>query len=174
MRREPPTIARLRQAYRPETVRILLVGESAPAGGTHYYLANSVLFSAVREAFVVVYGRQTPMGSAFLEFAASKGLWLVDLAAAPVDKLPQAERSASVRRGVPRLASVIGVAKPDFVVACLVSIANRVDQALDQSEVPAELVILPFPSWYRQAFVQGLATTVRRLRIRARTEAPPN
>ena len=43
--------AALRERYRPTRVTTLFVGESAPAGGTHFYLANSNLFRATREAF---------------------------------------------------------------------------------------------------------------------------
>lgn len=79
--------------------------------------------------------------------------------------------TAAVRRGVPRLAASIKAARPDIVIACLVSIGDLVAHGLDRSGVAAELVILPFPSWYREEFVQGLATSVRRIRIRARREA---
>ena len=165
--RDAAALAILRQTYRPDTVRILLVGESSPAGGTHYYYANSLLFGAIREAYVLAYGRRTPAGPAFLDFAASTGLWLVDLATTPVNNLPQPERLEAVRRGVPRLATTIRATAPDFVVACLVSIADQVALGLERSGVTAELVVLPFPSWHRQEFVRGLATTVRRLRTRA-------
>ena len=57
---------------------MLLVGESAPAGGSHFYLANSNLFRGVRQAFVEVYGARTPEGEAFLRFFQEHGYWLVD------------------------------------------------------------------------------------------------
>src|SRR5688572_24876523 len=47
---------RLRQAYRPEDVPLLFVGESAPAGGTFFYQADSNLFSAIHEACVRAFG----------------------------------------------------------------------------------------------------------------------
>jgi hypothetical protein len=43
-------------------VAVLLVGESAPVGGNHYYLANSLLFLAIQEAARRVYGSHVPEG----------------------------------------------------------------------------------------------------------------
>jgi hypothetical protein len=36
--------------------------------------------------------------------------------------------------------------------------------AVERSKVEAELVALPFPTWYRQAAVKGLAQVLRRAR----------
>ena len=66
-------IEELRGLYRPERVRLLLVGESSPAGGTHFYLANSNLFQATREAFVLALDETgIPSGGGFLEFFATQ------------------------------------------------------------------------------------------------------
>jgi hypothetical protein len=65
---DPPPIARRRRTFKPEKVRVLLIGESAPAGGTHFYLANSNLFRGIKVAFARVYGRSIPDGDPFLQF----------------------------------------------------------------------------------------------------------
>ncbi|MBF8290850.1 MAG: hypothetical protein HW391_1818 [Chloroflexi bacterium] len=96
-------IYRLRSRYRPAGVRVLFVGESAPAGGTHFYLANSNLFRATREAFGLGLDLPSPPdGSAFLEWFQGLGCWLVDIAERPVNRLPTVEREASVSQACGR------------------------------------------------------------------------
>ena len=151
-------------------MRILLVGESAPAGGTHYYRANSNLFTAVRDAVVRVYGASIPQGREFLDFAQSQGLWLVDLASEPVNHLARAERRRAVRAGIPRVARVIRASQPAVVVAMKTSIDGDVLEALAASGVNAKFVALPFPLMqWRPVFVSGLASVLRQDRRRRRT-----
>jgi hypothetical protein len=149
---------------------VLLVGESAPAGGTHYYLANSGLFHAIRQAARRVYGHRTPAGEDFLTFAKGRGIWLVDLAAQPVNDLDEDARRSIVRRGIPRIAKVIADCAPAFVVATGTTyVAGPAAQALERSKVEAELAELPFPTaWHRKEFVEGLARVLRRARRRDR------
>lgn len=155
-----------RRKYRPDNTVVLLVGESAPAGGTHYYLANSRLFHAIREAAGRVFGRRVPEGEDFLTFAQGLGIWLVDLAAQPVNYMDADARRSIVRLGIPRVAKVISDCDPAFVVAIGVTyVVGPAGQALERSNVDAELVELPFPTaWQREAFVKGLARVLRRAR----------
>ena len=160
-----------RRTYRPDRTVVLLVGESAPAGGTHYYLANSRLFHAIREAARRVYGRRVPEGEDFLTFAQGRGIWLVDLAAQPVNDLDDDARRSIVGRGIPRIAKVIADCAPAFVVAIGTTyVAGPAAQALERSKVEAELAELaelPFPTaWHREEFVEGLARVLRRARRR--------
>lgn len=46
----------LRMRFRPDQVRWLFVGESSPAGGTHFYRGDSNLFRATRAAFARALG----------------------------------------------------------------------------------------------------------------------
>ena len=155
----------LRTLYRPERVLVLLVGESAPAGGTHYYLANSNLFFAIREAFVRVYGAKTPEGDEFLSFARDRGTWLIDLAVGPVNHLRGSERRAAVRRGAERAIRLVRETDPRFVVSIKASIAAVVEECVAASGSGAECIALPFPLMqWRAGFVEGLATVLRRSR----------
>jgi hypothetical protein len=161
------TIVNRRRAYRPDPVVVLLVGESAPAGGTHYYLANSLLFLAIQEAARRVYGGRVPNGEDFLAFAQDHGIWLVDLAAQPVNDLNEVDRRSLVRRGIPRIATGIADCAPAFVVAIGTTyVAGPAGQALERSKADAELMTLPFPTWRREEFVDGLARLLRRARRR--------
>jgi hypothetical protein len=161
-------IADRRRTYRPDRTVVLLVGESAPAGGTHFYLANSRLFHAIAESTRRVYGRRVPEGEDFLAFAQHLGVWLVDLANQPVNDLDEETRRSIVRRGIPRIAKVIADSVPAFVVAIgTTHVAGPAAQALERSNVEAELSVVPFPTaWHRDEFVEGLARVLRRARRR--------
>ena len=160
-----PAIARRRRAYKPAKVWVLLIGESAPAGGTHFYLANSNLFRGVREAFTRVYGRSTPEGDAFLRFFQHHGYWLIDLADEPVNRLDDQPRRHLVENGVRRVSKTIIESQPAIVVVVKKSIERQARTALALSGDEADLVALPFPAMgWQSAFAAGLARVVRRAR----------
>jgi hypothetical protein len=140
-------IDELRERYRPEAVTTLFVGESSPAQGTHFYRANSNLFRATRAAFASAYGEDNaPNGEAFLRYFRDQGCWLVDIADAPVNRLPNGERRAAVERGVERLAELIRETRPAQVVAVKRDIADPVRRALTLGDAEATpLAVLPFP-----------------------------
>lgn len=160
-----PAIARRRRAYKPEKVWVLLVGESAPAGGTHFYIANSNLFRGVRDAFTRVYGRSIPEGDAFLRFFQHHGYWLIDLADEPVNRLDDQPRRHRVENGVRRVSKTISESQPAVVVVVKKSIERQARRALALSGDEADLVALPFPAMgWQSAFAAGLARVVRRAR----------
>src|SRR4051812_20336030 len=47
----PSAAERTRRKYKPDDIRVLFIGESPPAGGEFFYLANSALYYATRQAF---------------------------------------------------------------------------------------------------------------------------
>jgi hypothetical protein len=61
----------------------------------------------------------------------------------------------------------------DYVDRGSVTAGVPAAQALERSKVEAELVAMPFPTWYRQAFVEGLARVLRRARRRKKQSEPP-
>lgn len=165
-RRSEPDVERLRGRYRPERVRLLLVGESSPSGGTHFYRANSNLFRATREALRRATGiGEVPEGAGFLEWFQSLGFWLVDLAEEPIDDLPADERAAAVAAGVPRLARVIRNTAPERIVGVKTSIGPNLWDAVRQAGVDEGMVdVLPFPLYqWRNAYVERLAAIVRQV-----------
>ena len=148
----------LRERYRPERIDILLVGESRPAGGTFFYLANSKLYYATHEAFQLALG-PVPTGDAFLELLQARGVWLYDLADAPVDRMRGRPRRDAVRARVSDLVRLLRESQPRLVVAIKKDIAATVRQALEDAELDAErLRVLPFPLYqWRRDYVRGLA-----------------
>lgn len=170
--REPPAsyasspdaigeIDSLRARFRPERVRWLFVGESSPAGGTHFYRADSNLFRATRAGFARALGADVPDGPAFLHWFRAWGGWLVDLADHPVNRLDQIERSAAVAAGTGRLAQTIRDARPEVIACVKASIATHVRTAAADAGFTGRIVELPFPvrKW-TASYVEGLATAL--------------
>ena len=155
-------IAELRGQFRPNKVTTLFVGESSPAGGTHFYRANSNLFRATREAFALAFGEEEVLsGPRFLHYFRDHGSWLVDLADRPVNQLPEDQRQAGVEKGIGRLAEVIRQTKPDRIVAVKATIGRAVREAARLSGFTGELVELPFPvRQWRARYVDLLASTL--------------
>ena len=148
----------LRQRYRPDDIVVLFVGESAPAGGTFFYQADSNLFRATREACTLAFGN-VPDGPAFLWWFRDKGFWLCDLADRPVNRNRGRPRKLEVNAGVAGLAAVIADAQPDFVVSVKTSIETEVRQAAERAGFAGNrIVVLPFPLYqWRDVYVRELA-----------------
>lgn len=152
-------IDQLREDFRPSDVRTLFVGESSPAGGTHFYRANSNLFRATHEAFEVAFGADAvPEGPRFLHWFRDQGCWLVDLADRPVNRLPGRPRKDAVDAGVDRLAGTIRETRPERIIVIKASIGKAVRQAADAAGHGGDVAELPFPvRQWRSLYVRQLA-----------------
>jgi hypothetical protein len=164
---ESPTIyatdnEQLRQAYRPDGVRWLLIGESSPASGRFFYRGDSNLFHAVRKAFEEAFGPM-PAGAAFLDEFRRRGGWLVDVVDRPVNRLRGRPRADAVDAGIDRLAKTVEETRPELVVAVKSTLEGVVRRAAQQAGIPPERVhALPFPErQWRAGFVSGLAALLR-------------
>lgn len=152
----------LRERYRPERIDILLVGESRPAGGTFFYLANSNLYYATHEAFQLALGPM-PAGDGFLDILRERGVWVYDLADAPVDRMRGRPRRAAVQARVADLVDLLRESRPRLVVAIKKDLASTVRQALQDADINGDrLRVLPFPLYqWRGDYVRGLAAVVK-------------
>lgn len=152
-------IDQLRDDFRPSEVRMLFVGESSPAGGTHFYRANSNLFRATNKSFALAYGAHVvPDGPRFLHWFRDQGCWLVDLADRPVNRLPGRPRKDAVDAGVDRLATTIRETRPERIIVIKASIAAAVRQAGHAAGYEGEIVELPFPvRQWQSVYVRELA-----------------
>jgi len=136
----------LRRSYRPEQVRLLLVGESPPASGRFFYCANSILFYATRDAFARAYAREWATGGEFLEFFKSLGCYLDDLCLHPVNDLPWSERVEARSAAEEGLAGRIGEYAPQAVASVMYEIHGHVCRAASLAGMErAVAASLPFP-----------------------------
>jgi hypothetical protein len=159
-----PDYESLRHEYRPSVLQILLVGESRPAEGTFFYLANSNLFHATRAAFAAALGPM-PSGERFLRYLADRGVWLFDIADQPVDRLPGRPRKAAVSARIGNLVELLNETHPEIVVAIKRNLAPAIRQAMHAAGVHLDrLHVLPFPLYqWRREYVDGLSEIVRGL-----------
>jgi hypothetical protein len=171
----------VRQRFLPERVTVLFVGESPPAGGTFFYLANSKLYEATKEAFI----RAAPdlvRGSNFLERFAALGCYLDDLCLEPVNHLKMDNPLAEAKRlrlreeGEEPLASRIRQCAPSAIVVVMKGIEANVRRAATSANFSSIVIpALPFPSWkaHREQYVDELSNLVRSLRGRGLLRATP-
>ena len=153
----------LRQRHRPSRIDTLLVGESRPAGGTFFYLANSNLYYATHEAFQLALGPM-PAGEAFLGLLSERGVWLYDLADAPVDRMRGRPRRDAVRARASELVDLLRESCPRLVIAVKKDLAATVRQAMEDADLGRDrLHVLPFPLYqWRNEYVRGLAALIGR------------
>ena len=153
-----------RRQFKPDRVVTLFVGESAPAGGTHFYRASSNLFRATREAFASAFGPDAISdGPRFLRDFQDRGCWLVDLVDQPVNRLDDEERQALVSDGVAGLAQTLADVQPEHVIAVGATIDDEVRAAMNVAGVEADLLALPFPvRQWRAVYVRKLAEALHR------------
>jgi len=164
----------VRRQFLPEAVSILFVGESPPAGGTFFYLANSKLYDATKEAF----GLAVPdlvRGANFLEHFAGLGCYLDDLCLEPVNHLKldnplaKAKRIRIREQGEQALAVRIRDQAPDELVVVVKGIQANVRRAVALAEIEGAAVpALPFPGRqaHRDRYVDELASLLKSFRGR--------
>ena len=139
---------RLRERYRPRTVRILFVGEAPPASGRFFYHADSGLYRAIRDTFLAAFPgmRRTQ----FLDFFRSLGCYLVDLCGTPVDRMNLRSRQRICLAGEVRLGRVIRQLRPKVIVTVVRSIGINVRRAEQHANWSGPHFELPYPGrWHR-------------------------
>lgn len=156
----------LRERYRPERLRVLLVAESPPdpGGGEQRFfyspqLRADNLYRGVSQA---LYGDHDEIDildkPTVLDRIKADGYWLIDAVDEPVNKLSPGARARAIAASVPRLAERCVELAPEFgVILC----HGRVYAAAAQPLREAGVVILhdeplPFPlgNW-RAPFISG-------------------
>jgi hypothetical protein len=139
-------VERLRRRYRPQRVRVLFVGESAPAGGTFFYAENSTLYFETHEAFAKQFSKELADRS-FLELFHELGCYLDDLCLEPVNHLADLPRRQKRAEAETSLASRLREYRPLMVVAIgKTTAAPHVRAALERAGwAGAPLAIVPFP-----------------------------
>lgn len=159
-------IEELREKFKPEKVRVLLVGESPPAKGSFFY-DRSLMTTYTKNAFESALDETFPTNSEFFEHMKKIGFYLEDLSQVPVDKLPSAEREAKLVAESERFAGRVVQLNPDAVVIVLRKIEKIVRQALIKAGSTADVYVLPFPGNGHQTKYQAqLIPIIREYGIR--------
>ena len=137
----------LRARYRPNTIKVLFVGESAPAGGRFFYAGNSSAFREFRQALAPMIGGP----DLFLDRFRDAGLYLDDLVLTPVNHLTQREREARNAAAAPALAARIAIYRPRMIVGFAKRITLPLARAHALSGVECPLHVVAFPGNGQQA-----------------------
>jgi hypothetical protein len=161
---------RLRRQFRPPQVRLLFIGESAPASGRFFYSRDSGLYRAIRDAFRGIDPSIDDRN--FLTAFQASGCYLIDLCQEPVDRLDPQSRGAARAAGEHSLSVEIARTRPGAIAPLLRSIAANVSRAVSHSNWQGELIPLPYPGrWHRHrtAFIAALSPALHKLLLRRST-----
>lgn len=141
----------LRERYKPDEIKVLFVGESRPNSGKFFYKKDSILYSAMHEAF----GHPNE----FLDLLRANGFYLDDLIPYPVNRFKEDERECARRQHQVRLASRLSVYHPTYIITVMKRIKSHVDCAIQTAGIEfSHHYCLPFP-WndrFRAQFVHEL------------------
>lgn len=146
----------LRASYRPSKIKVLLVGESAPAGGAFFYKQSGQVHSQFRQALAPHTGDHPT----FIEAFQQAGFYLDDLVLEPVNWLSRSERKAIHAASVPSLASRLREYKAPLVVAFMKGIAQPVKAAIAASGTSCQFEVVPFPGNGRQGEFRSAMTAI--------------
>jgi hypothetical protein len=178
----------LRAQHRPLRLRILLIAESPPdpgAGVRRFFYSPELradnLYRGVAEA---LYGERNDVDArdkaAVVERIQTDGLWLIDAADRPVNKLAAAARRRAIREGVPRLVQRCRELAPELgVIICHGKVYAAAEPALRAAGVRVlHTEPLPFPlgNWRARFVRDSRRALTSRLseRLYARLEAALN
>ena len=144
--------------YKPKNIRLLFVGESAPAGGTFFYFGNSGFTNYTRQAFENGLGLKFESNLAFLDLFKESGCWLDDISQVSVNNLTRRERKSLLQDQTPDFAHRLREANPDYLIVTLKSIIPYVDAALGQVRTHPMVHYLPFPgNGHQRKYMEQLA-----------------
>ena len=147
--------SQLRSMYKPDKVRLLLVGESAPAseGPKRRFFYSSPLTQAdnlYRGVIEALYHEKPGVAGdskePWLRRLQADGVFLIDLVPFPVNKLASGARSRALREAVPDCISHVGELRPEGVLVCHGPTFSALRVGLLQSGAPLlHDVPIPFP-----------------------------
>jgi hypothetical protein len=140
------TYEELRNRYKPESTRVLFVGESRPNGGTFFFNGNSNLYRHTRKAFETTFGQIYVDARAFLTAFSGAGFWLADLCPDPVDGLKGTPRRDVCTAGEPALGRLLTQLRPHTVIGVKLDLKSHIQRAITLAgDKPPVLHVLPFP-----------------------------
>jgi len=153
---ELPWYAKLREQWRPQTVRILLVGESAPDPADterRFFYAPTLtrhdnLFRGVVQAFyeAIPAGMTGAAKRPWLERLQADGVFLIDLVPYPVNHLSEPQKRRERRKHVPALVEQAKAMDPAGVIVCHGGVYTEAAEPLRTAGLPLlHDDLIPFP-----------------------------
>ena len=150
----------LRRSFRPEDIKTLFVGESAPRSGKFFYTHNTGLYRAIKQAF---------NGSDdFLSGFKASGFYLDDLSLVPVNGMSPGERREQCKASIPSFSSRLREYQPASIVILLRSIDKWVREAAAQAKLQVPVYSVTYPGRFqklRETFQNEMAIIIPQLLI---------
>jgi hypothetical protein len=140
-------IESLRESYKPEKIKILFVGESAPAGGAFFFDGNPHVFTtSIRKTFEIALNVTLRDNKEFINYFKDKQCYLDDLSHEPVNHLPRAKRAMMLCESVEPLSKRLKEMNPDVVIIVMLDIQEYVYKAVELSGVTSRVEAAHFPA----------------------------
>jgi hypothetical protein len=139
----------LRESYKPSKVKVLYIGESRPAGNTFFYQQDSILYSAISQAWFFRFGHRISEGEAFLDIFKEKGCYLDDLCKIPVNKMDEEQGTLNRLSAIPNLAERIRNYQPEAICIVINKIAKDIKAAINEAgvkNIPVYITSFPWKS----------------------------
>lgn len=135
----------LKEKYKPKKIEILFISDGKPVNNRYFYLKNSSMYRAVKEAFTIAFG-EFSSDDEFLKAFVELGAYFESLTLEPIKYLPPHEQKAAREQGVKPLAERIAQMKPRLIIISIKAIEKYAREAISLSGVPVEHVaVTPFP-----------------------------
>jgi hypothetical protein len=154
------TVETIRKRFRPQRITTLFVGESAPHSGDFFYCCNTAMWSHMKRAVELAFGKSDD----FLKSFQAYGWYLDDLVLEPVNHLPKPQRIAKCLDAKKSLANRIAVYQPEAIVSLLKSIESFVNAAAIMAGSSASRYGVSFPGMGLQTRFQAeMAAIIQKL-----------
>jgi hypothetical protein len=155
----------LRVSFKPTHVKVLYVGESAPAANPNGRVAPAFFYSGRGQVFSNVRNVLSPnidVAGEFLDAFKAAGFYLDDLIPFPVDKgvVSNQQRKALAVEYAPNLAERIAEMRPAYVISLMRRhVGEQVQRAVQLSGTEAEFRLSHFPGNGQQGrFAKDMAS----------------
>jgi hypothetical protein len=150
----------IRKRFLPVRITTLFVGESAPHSGDFFYCGNTAMWSHMKRAVELAFGKSDD----FLKSFQAYGWYLDDLVLEPVNHLPKSQRIAKCLDAQNSLANRIAFYQPEAIVSLLKRIDPFVNAAAILAGSNATRYGVPFPGMGQQTrFQADMAAIIRKL-----------
>ena len=159
--------------YKPSHIRVLLIAESPPSSGGFFYFSETIgkdhLFRETMKALGLWSARRRMskglQKAPLLREFSSRGLYLIDTCALPVDKLSPKDRRIAIATGASRLPRKVEALDPDRILLVKKTIFEPALQALEKAGFDRRVLNqmpIPFPSHGNQRKYRQLLRKILR------------
>lgn len=138
-----------RNDYKPDHIRVLLIGESRPKSGKFFYFGNSVFYKETERAFNEYFAQNIFTLDKFKQW----NCWLYDICDEPINGSPKNERKNRIHENIPRLVELVRKEEPKCIIVCKKGfMENEIKESvvMGSYKIDENIFFLPFPAFGNQ------------------------